>query len=65
MLKMSEQSALFLQKNFPELLAIDDLPTFLDKLDDFILMNGLDSNDNMTAFGHEADAVFNEVYCCN
>ena len=65
MLKMSEKSASFLRKNCPELLAIDDLALFLDKLDDYILMNGLDSDDNMTAFGHEADEVFNEIYCCN
>lgn len=65
MIKMSDVSREFLEKNAPELLAIDDLDEFLDKLDEFIIINGLDANDDMTAFGHEAQAVYDEVYCCN
>lgn len=65
MIKMSDVSRKFLEENAPELLAIDDLDEFLDKLDEFIIINGLDANDDMTAFGHEAQAVYDEVYCCN
>ena len=62
---MSESSKAFLEKNCPELLKEDKLRQFLLKLDDFITMEGLDENDNMTAFGHEAQAVYDEIYMCN
>ena len=65
MFNMSEQSKKFLEKNFPELLKETNLRSFLVKLDDFITMKGLDENDNMTALGHEAQAVYDEVYMCN
>ena len=65
MLKMSEKSKRFLEKNIPQLLGVNDLNMFLDKLDDFITSYGLDDQDNMTAFGHEAQYVYDEVYCCN
>jgi hypothetical protein len=62
---MSEESRSFLQKNCPKILEETDLRKFLLKLDDFIVMEGLDSNDNMTAFGHKAQAVYDEIYMCN
>ena len=65
MFNMSEESKAFLEKNCPDLLKENDLRSFLLKLDDFITMEGLDENDNMTAFGHEAQAVYDEVYMCN
>ena len=65
MFNMSEESKAFLEKNCPDLLKETDLRSFLLKLDDFITMEGLDENDNMTAFGHEAQAVYDEVYMCN
>lgn len=65
MFKMSESSKSFLEKNCPELLAEVELRKFLLKLDDFITMEGLDENDNMTAFGHAAQAVYDEIYMCN
>lgn len=65
MLKMSEKSKRFLTENIPQLLDVDDLNTFLDKLDDFITSYGLDDKDDMTAFGHEAQYIYDEVYCCN
>ena len=65
MFNMSESSKAFLQKNCPELLKEDKLRQFLLKLDDFITMEGLDENDNMTAFGYEAQAVYDEIYMCN
>ena len=43
----------------------DELRKFLLDLDDFITREGLDENDNMTAFGHEAQAVYDEIYMCN
>lgn len=62
---MSESSRAFLNKNCPELLEESNLRRFLLKLDDFITMEGLDENDNMTAFGYEAQAVYDEIYMCN
>lgn len=65
MFNMSESSRVFLNKNCPELLKESNLRRFLIKLDDFITMEGLDESDNMTAFGHEAQAVYDEIYMCN
>jgi len=65
MFNMSEQSKTFLRENCPELLKEVNLRSFLSKLDDFIIVEGLDENDNMTAFGHEAQAVYDEIYMCN
>lgn len=65
MFNMSESSKAFLQKNCPELFEENELRKFLLKLDDFITMEGLDENDNMTAFGYEAQAVYDEIYMCN
>ena len=65
MFNMSESSKAFLEKNCPELLKEDELRQFLLKLDDFITMEGLDENDNMTALGYEAQAVYDEIYMCN
>lgn len=65
MFNMSGSSKAFLEKNCPELLKEDELRPFLLKLDDFITMEGLDENDNMTAFGYEAQAVYDEIYMCN
>lgn len=65
MINMSKMSKTFLEVNYPELLKEDNLRQFLLKLDDFITMEGLDENDNMTAFGHEAQAVYDEIYMCN
>ena len=65
MLKMSEKSKRFLTENIPQLLDVDDLNTFLDKLDDFITSYGMDDKHDMTAFVHEAQDIYDEVYCCN
>lgn len=64
-LNMSEQSRAFLNKHFPEFFDCADLRDALLALDNYITLNGLDANDDMTAFGHEAQAVYDEVYCCN
>lgn len=65
MFNMSGSSKAFLEKNCPELLKENELRRFLLKLDDFITMEGLDENDNMTAFGYEAQVVYDEIYMCN
>ena len=65
MFNMSDTSKVFLKKYCPELLQENELRQFLLKLDDFITREGLDENDNMTAFGHEAQAVYDEIYMCN
>ena len=65
MIKMRPSSREFLKKNYPELLKEDDLDRFLLQLDALITRDGLDENDNMTAFGHEAQAVYDEIYMCN
>lgn len=65
MINMSKSSRVFLAKNYPELLKEDDLDQFLLDLDALITRDGLDANDNMTAFGHEMQAVYDEIYMCN
>ena len=65
MFNMSDKSRTFLEKNCPGLLKETSLRSFLMQLDDFIIAEGLDENDNMTAFGHEAQAVYDEIYMCN
>lgn len=64
-LKISNSSLKFLQTHFPAFFSYDSIADALDALDDFIIMEGLDENDNMTAFGHEAQSVFDEIYMCN
>lgn len=65
MFNMSEDSRKFLEKNCPELLKETELRRFLLQLDDFITAEGLDDEDNMTDFGYEAQAVYDEIYMCN
>lgn len=65
MIKMSQSSRDFISKNYPEILKEDDLDRFLLELDAIITRDGLDDNFNMTAFGHEIQAVYDEVYMCN
>lgn len=65
MLNMSKTSQKFLEKHFPELLNQDDIDRALLDLDAFITRKGLDENDDMTAFGHEAQAVYDDIYASN
>ena len=65
MIKMSQSSRDFLSKNYPELLEENDLDRFLLRLDALITRDGLDERDNMTDFGHEVQAVYDEIYMCN
>ena len=65
MLNMSETSRKFLERHFPELLKQDDLDRALLDLDAFITREGLDSNDDMTAFGHKAQTVYDDIYYSN
>ena len=65
MYKMSDESREFLNKYFPVFFHYDNLDKALLALDDFIIMEGLDENDNMTQFGHEAQRVYDEIYMCN
>ena len=65
MFNMSERSRKFLEAHCPELLKETNLRELQLKLDDFIVMEGLDENDNMTAFGHEAQAVYDDIYFAN
>lgn len=65
MFNMSTRSRLFLEKNCPELLKETNLRQFLLDFDEFITMYGLDENDDMTLFGHEAQTVYDEIYMCN
>ena len=65
MLKMSRTSQEFLKKYFPELLEGNDLDHALLALDAFITREGLDANDDMTDFGHEAQAVYDDIYDSN
>lgn len=65
MFNMSEASRRFLTENFPAFFEHKDLEEALMALGDFITMEGLDENDDMTAFGHEAQYVYDEIYMCN
>ncbi len=65
MIKMSQSSQDFLAKKYPEVLKENDLDRFLLKLDALITREGLDDRDNMTAFGHKLQTVYDEVYMCN
>lgn len=65
MLKMSEESRKFLEEHCPELLKENDLRSFLLEFSDFIVMYGLDRDDEMTEFGREAQRVYDEIYMCN
>ncbi len=65
MFNMSDESRRFLEKNCPEILKETNLRTFLLALDEFIILEGLDENDNMTKFGHEIQTVYDEIYMCN
>lgn len=62
MFNMSDASHRFLEKYVPQVLKMDDLDTALLELDAFITKEGLDSNDDMTEFGHEAQSVFDDIY---
>ena len=63
--KMSDSSRAFLEKHLPEFFTQPNLDEALLALDAFISAKGLDENDDMTAFGHEAQYVYDEIYCCN
>lgn len=65
MLEMSKKSQDFLRKYFPELLEEEDLDHALLELDAFITREGLDENFDMTHFGHEAQAVYDDLYDSN
>lgn len=65
MFNMSDSSRSFLENNLPEFLVTDDLDEALLLLDAFITREGLDENDNMTEFGHQAQSVYDEIYMCN
>ena len=65
MIKMSQDSRELLLEKYPELLKENDLDRFLLRLDALITRDGLDDQDNMTAFGHKLQAIYDEVYMCN
>lgn len=65
MIKMSQSSRDFLSEKYPEILTENDVDRFLLKLDALITRDGLDDKDNMTAFGHKLQGVYDEVYMCN
>ena len=65
MFNMSKNSKEFLEKHLPEFFHTNNLDESLLLLDAFITREGLDDNDNMTAFGHEAQSVYDEISMCN
>ena len=65
MIKMSSSSQALLQQKYPELLKENNLDRFLLRLDAIITRDGLDDNDAMTKFGHELQAIYDEIYMCN
>lgn len=62
---MSPASRVFLEKHLPHFFDCKNLDEALLELDNFITMYGLDKNDDMTLFGHEAQAVYDEVFWLN
>ena len=66
MIKMSHSSELFLKKHLPGIFEHgDDIDAVLLDLDAFITREGLDANDDMTKLGHEAQAVYDDIYLNN
>lgn len=65
MFNISTESREFLEKHYPELLEETNKRRLLIKLDDFITEYGLDENDDMTLFGHEATAVYDDIFYSN
>lgn len=65
MFNMTNESRAFLEKTYPELLKETNLRSFLLELDDFIVMHGMDENDEMTEFGYQLQAIYDEIYMCN
>ena len=65
MFNMSNTSKSFLQKHFPDFFNYNDLDSALLALDAFIVREGLDENDDMTAFGHEAQTVYDDIFYNN
>ena len=65
MLKMSDESRRFLRMYFLEIFECNTLNEALLALDAFITAEGLDINDDMTAFGHEATAVYDDIFYSN
>lgn len=65
MFNMSKGSKEFLKKHFPEFFSYVDLDEALLALDAFITREGLDANDDMTVFGHEAQSVYDDVFNSN
>ena len=61
---MSNSSRVFLQKHYPAFFSFGTLSEALNALDDYIVMEGLDENDNMTDFGHQLQAIYDEIYMC-
>ena len=67
MLKMSEESRRFLQKNLPKALEVDAVNDALDPLFDLIEENGYapPHYDSYNDFGREAQRVYDDLYYSN
>lgn len=64
-LKMTKDSRKFIEEHCPELFEEKDLRSFLIEFDDFIIMYGMDSNDDMTPLGNQAQRIYEEIYMLN
>ena len=65
MFNMGNSSKEFLEKYFPKFFSYSDLDDALLALDAFITREGLDENDDMTYFGHEAQSVYDDIFYSN
>ena len=63
--KMRDSSRKFLERYLPKFFEFDNLDAALLDLDAFITAEGLDENDEMTAFGHEAQSVYDDLFLNN
>ena len=66
MLKMTEKSKAFLEKNLPNVVENDSLEEVLDPLYDLIMYKGFKKGwEGYNAFGIEAQAVYDDLYYSN
>ena len=65
MIRMSEKSRAFIEKNLPEVVDAKTTNEVLDALTVLIMKKGFDKERNDNAFGDEAQEVCDDVYDSN
>ena len=65
MLNMSDSSRQFIEKHLPALLGEEDVIKALEIVSDFLDVHGFGSDDEITPFGRECEAVYDDLYYNN